>query len=318
MVDENTQKYCLPKFLQTLESDVPLEIIEIEAGEEHKSLETCTGVWNALTELGADRKSLLINLGGGVITDLGGFVASNFKRGIDFIHVPTTLLAMVDAAIGGKTGVDLGPIKNQIGLFSFPKLLLIDPGFLETLPQNELKSGLAEMLKHGLVYRKSYWEKMKDLSKLSLDDLPQLIEESVAIKSEIVEKDPTENGIRKILNFGHTLGHALESYFLSNESKTTLLHGEAVAVGMILETYLSSEICGFPKECLAEIKNTILQSFPKIDLEEADLEPILNLLKHDKKNSYGNVNFVLLKAIGEPLIDCTVKREQLIDAFRYY
>ena len=317
LVDENTQEHCLPKFLQNLATDLPVEIIEIEAGEEHKSVETCTGVWNAMTDLGADRKSLLITLGGGVITDLGGFAASTFKRGIDFIHVPTSLLAMVDAAIGGKTGVDLGPLKNQIGLFSFPKMLLIDPGFLETLPQNQLKSGLAEMLKHGLVHRKSYWEKLKDLSKLTSEDLPQLIEESVAIKSEIVETDPTEQGIRKVLNFGHTLGHAIESYFLSNE-KPTLLHGEAVAVGMILETFLSSEICGFPKKDLEEVKNTITHTFPRIELEEPDFKPIMDLLKHDKKNSHGNINFVLLEEIGKPIIDCEVKHDQIMSAFQFY
>lgn len=318
LVDENTQQFCLPTFLQTLQTESPVEIIEIDAGEEYKSLKTCQGVWNALTDLGADRNSLLINLGGGVITDLGGFVASVFKRGIDFIHVPTTLLAMVDAAIGGKTGVDLDALKNQIGLFSLPKLTLINVNYLATLPQNQLKTGLAEMLKHGLIYRRSYWEKLKDLSKLTSDDFPQLIKESIAIKTEIVEKDPTEKNLRKILNFGHTFGHAIESYFLSDQHKPTLLHGESVAIGIILESYLSMEICSLSEKDFNEIASTISQTFSKIELKEKDFEAIINLLKHDKKNTSGKVNFVLLEAVGKPRIDCAATHEQLLAALRYY
>lgn len=318
LTDENTQEHCLSKLLQSLETKILIEIIEIESGEEHKVLETCTGIWNVLTELGADRKSLFFNLGGGVITDLGGFVASTFKRGINFIHIPTSLLAMVDAAIGGKTGIDLGSLKNQIGLFSSPKMVLIDPKYLETLPQNQLKCGLAEMWKHGLIYRKSYWEKLKDLAQLTFEDFPLLIEESINIKTEIVEKDPEEESLRKILNFGHTLGHAIESHFLCSENKPTLLHGEAIAAGMVLESFLSSEICGFPKKQLEEIKNTIFHTFPKIDLKEADFEPIINLLKHDKKNSSGKVNFTLLKSIGKPITDCHVERELILKALTTY
>lgn len=318
LVDENTQEFCLPKFLQTLETDAPIEVIEIEAGEEHKTIDTCTGVWNAMTELEVDRNSLLINLGGGMLTDLGGFVASTFKRGMDFIHVPTSLLAMVDAAIGGKTGVDLGNLKNQIGVFSQPVFTLIDPAFLETLPQNQWKGGLAEMLKHGLVYRRSYWEKMSDLSQLTSDDLLELIRESVKIKCEIVFQDPSETGLRKILNFGHTLGHAIESHFLQAPEKTTLLHGEAIGIGMILEAYISSEILSFSKNVLDEMKRVILHSFSKIEFKKTDLEPILELLKHDKKNSRGNVNFVLLHDVGNAKIDCLVEKETILRAFNYY
>lgn len=318
LVDENTQQYCLPKFQQNLSTELPIEVIEIEAGEKHKNLETCTGIWSALSELGADRKSLLINLGGGVITDLGGFVASTFKRGIDFIHVPTTLLAMVDAAIGGKNGTNLGELKNQIGIINPPKILAVDPDYLESLPQNQLKSGLAEMLKHGLVRDKKYWEKMSQLSKLSSHELEALIQESVKIKTEIVDKDPNENGLRKILNFGHTLGHAIESYFLSNPDKTTLLHGEAIAVGMILEAYISSKTTGLPEISLKTIKKTVLHSFEKINFQASDLAPIMKLLEHDKKNTHGKINFVLLNEIGKPEIDCQVENKLILEAFDYY
>lgn len=318
LVDENTQNDCLANFQQKLATDLPIEIIEIEAGEMHKTLETCSGIWNALAEMGADRKSLLINLGGGVITDLGGFVASLYKRGIYFVHVPTSLLAMVDAAIGGKNGANLGHLKNQIGTINPPILIAIDSDYLETLPQNQLKSGLAEMLKHGLIYNKNYWEKMSDLSKFTLNELDALIRESVEIKTEIVRKDPRENGLRKILNFGHTLGHAIESYFLSSPDKTTLLHGEAIAAGMILEAYISSEIKSLPKSSLEEVKKIISHSFQKIEFQKSDFGPIIQLLEHDKKNAHGNINFVLLKEIGKPEIDCQVENNLILEAFKYY
>jgi 3-dehydroquinate synthase len=239
IVDSNTNEYCLPKFLPLLETELTIEIIEFEAGEPNKNIETCIQIWNVLTELGADRKTLIINLGGGVVTDLGGFVASTFKRGVDFIHIPTTLLSMVDASVGGKNGVDLGNLKNQIGVINTPKMVLIDTNYLETVPQNEMRSGLAEILKHGLIFDKAYWEKFLDLKAIDFADFDELIYRSVEIKNEIVTQDPTEKNIRKSLNFGHTLGHAIESYFLENENKTTLLHGEAIAVGMILESYIS-------------------------------------------------------------------------------
>ncbi len=318
LVDENTYKYCLPNFLAKLETKADVEIIEIEAGEEHKTIDTCSGVWNTLSELDADRKSLLINVGGGVITDLGGFVASTFKRGIAYINVPTSLLSMVDASVGGKTGVDLGHLKNQIGVISTPNLVLIDTNFLETLPQNQLRSGLAEMLKHGLINSKNYWNKFKDFSKLTLNDLDELIYESVIIKKNVVEEDPFENGLRKTLNFGHTLGHAIESYFLSNPSKKDLLHGEAIVVGMILASYISTELVGFPSKTTDEIKALFLSYYEKVDIEEKEYQSIIELLKYDKKNNHGNINFVLLKDIGIPKIDCLVKDEIIIDAFKFY
>ena len=318
LVDTHTHEFCLPRFMARLETEVAIEIIEIEAGEQHKTIDTCVGVWNALSELGADRKSLMINLGGGVVTDLGGFVACTFKRGIKYINVPTSLLAMVDASVGGKTGVDLGALKNQIGVIISGEMVLIDTQFLDTLPQNHLKSGFAEMLKHGLIYDRNYWNKLTDLSKLTLNDLDALIYESVEIKKAIVTQDPRENGLRKTLNFGHTLGHAIESYFLSHPEKEELLHGEAIAIGMIMECYISSELLQFPKTDLEHIMKVFNNIFPKISIESSDYDAIIDLLKYDKKNEHGNINFVLLEDIGKPKVDCLVSNELLIKAFEYY
>lgn len=318
LVDSNTHSYCLSRFLQMVSTDIEIEILEMEAGEENKDIETCTGMWKALSDLGADRKSLMINLGGGVVTDLGGFVASTFKRGIKFINVPTTLLAMVDASVGGKTGVDLGNLKNQVGIITQPEMVLIDIKFLETLPGAEMRSGLAEILKHGLISSKKYWEKATNLQDLSPDDLQDLIVGSVEIKAEVVTKDPYEQNLRKTLNFGHTFGHAIESYLLTHSTKDKILHGEAVAIGMIIATYISTKVSGFPKDKLELIKNQLLEFFPKKDLELVDYEPIKTLLKFDKKNSHGKINFVLLKDIGQPVTDCTVEENFLLEGFKYY
>lgn len=318
IVDTNTHDACLPKFMSHLETNVPIEVIEIEAGEQYKTIDTCVGVWNALSDLGADRKSLVINLGGGVVTDLGGFVACTFKRGIKYINVPTTLLAMVDASVGGKTGVDLGTLKNQIGVINSGEMVLVDTSFLDTLPKSHLKSGLAEMLKHGLIHDRTYWNKVSNLSGYTLADLDQLIYESVLIKHKIVEQDPFEGGIRKHLNYGHTLGHAIESYFLSHSEKEDLLHGEAIAVGMILESYISSELLGFPKPDLEQITKVIREIYSPVLFEKTDYNSIIDLLKYDKKNEHGNINFVLLEAIGKPKIDCLVDNTLILKAFEYY
>ena len=316
LVDEHTNEFCLTSFLPKIATNAAIEIIEIESGEHSKNIQSCFEIWSALSELGADRKSVIINLGGGVITDLGGFIASTFKRGIDFIHVPTTLLGMVDAAIGGKNGVDLGNLKNQIGVISLPKMILIDTAFLTTLSQREMQSGLAEMLKHGLIYDKPYWNKFKNLNSFTTDDLDTLIYRSIEIKVEIVSQDLTENGIRKTLNFGHTLGHAIESYLL--ETKNPILHGEAIAIGMILESYLS-----YKKETLSlveyqEIKTTLNSIYKPIDFNEKNIDEIMKLLIHDKKNEYGKVQFVLLDGIGKCLINQSVKNELIIDSFNDY
>jgi len=318
LVDSDTHTHCLPPFLGNLPTELTIEIIEIPSGEIHKNIETCTGVWNVLSELDADRKSLLINVGGGVVTDLGGFVASTFKRGISYINVPTSLLAMVDASVGGKTGVDLGTLKNQIGVINIPEMVLIDTAFLATLPANQMRSGLAEMLKHGLIYDETYWKKMINLADFTMEDLDSLIHESVQIKNTVVTEDPTEQGLRKILNFGHTLGHAIESYLLTHETKEALLHGEAIAIGMVLASYISSQQEDFPTEKLTEIKRVMLDMYGKVELNDADYEAIIDLMKYDKKNSHGNINFVLLSDIGTPVLDKIVPNSTIIDAFNFY
>lgn len=318
LVDSNTHSHCLPSFLERLETSLPVEVIEMEAGEENKNLETCNSIWNVLSELGADRKSLLINVGGGVVTDLGGFVAATFKRGISCIHFPTTLLAMVDAAVGGKNGINLGGLKNQIGVIEPPSIVVADTSFLQTLPANEMRSGLAEMLKHGLIQDENYWRKLSDLSKLDLSALDDLIMESILIKEKVVEQDPTEQHLRKSLNFGHTLGHAIETYFLEEPTKEKLLHGEAVAAGMVLAAYLSAKTESFPQEDLQEIKKVISAMFGTVEITKNDQDKIIELLKFDKKNEAGKINFVLLRKVGEPVIDRQVSNELIYEAFSYY
>lgn len=316
LVDENTHNCCLPVFMSHIEGEYDFEIIEIEAGEIHKNIATCTQVWEVLSELDADRKSAMINLGGGVVTDLGGFVASCFKRGIDFINIPTTLLSMVDASVGGKTGVDLGPLKNQVGVINQPQMVLVATEFLKTLDQRQLQSGFAEMLKHGLISDASYWDTLKDIT--GFENMDKLIYTSVSIKNEVVQIDPTEQHLRKTLNYGHTLGHAIESYFLESEEHDLLLHGEAIAIGMILEGFLSYKLTGLTKNELEDIKKTFLTRYPKTSFTTKDIDIILTLLKFDKKNSHGNINFVLLKSIGKTAIDIKVTPELLKESFSYY
>ncbi len=318
IVDSITNDVCLPKLLPLIETESRIEIIEFEAGEINKNIETCIQIWNVLTELGADRKSLIINLGGGVVSDLGGFVASTFKRGIDFITIPTTLLAMVDAAIGGKTGIDLGNLKNQIGVINNPQLVVIDSDYLETLPQIEMRSGLAEILKHGLIFNKLYWKQFLDLSKLDFNDFDTIIYDSIKIKNEIVTNDPKEKGIRKALNFGHTLGHAIESYFLEHNSKNNLLHGEAIAIGMILESYISMTKNLISKAEYLEVKTTIKSIFEEVNFDKNDIISIVDLLIHDKKNENGKIKFVLLNGIGDFIIDQEVENEIIITSFEDY
>lgn len=318
LCDENTQNYCLSGFLSKLSELPELEILEVESGEENKEIDTCVQLWAVMSEMGGDRHSVLINLGGGVLTDMGGFVASTFLRGIDFINIPTTLLAMVDASVGGKTGVNRAGLKNQIGLFRTAALTLIDVDFLDTLPANQMRSGLAEMLKHGLIADKNYWNKLQNLTSLNYEDLETLIRKSIEIKTEITDLDTEEKGLRKILNFGHTLGHAIESYFLEQSDKTSLLHGEAIAIGMILESYLSYKICGLPEPELIEIKETILHTFTKTEFLKADIEAVKSLLKYDKKNESGSVNFVLLSQIGKAETDCHSNSNTIDEAFSFY
>ncbi|SFO23200.1 3-dehydroquinate synthase [Paenimyroides ummariense] len=318
MVDENTAQHCLNYVMQWLAVDVPFEIIEIEQGEENKTVETCTAVWKTLVEMNVDRKALLINVGGGMICDLGGFVAATYKRGIDFVNIPTSLLAMVDASVGTKTGVNLGGLKNMVGSFSQPQMVLIDTAFLETLPGNQMRSGLAEMFKHGLIADASYWNQLKNLGELTTEDLLLLIYHSVSIKNEIVLQDPFEENVRKLLNFGHTLGHVIETYSHSGKGIQPLLHGEAIAIGMILEAFISYKKDLLTKNSYLEIKETLNLMFESIVFTENDIEICTHLLIHDKKNVNGIVQFTLLNGIGKGVINEVVESELITDAFNDY
>lgn len=316
LVDNHTIADCYPKFMAHLEiQDTPVEVIEIASGEIHKNMETCVGVWNVMTELNADRRSLMITLGGGVITDLGGFVAATYKRGIDFVNIPTTLLSMVDASVGGKTGVDLGVLKNQIGLFANPEMVLIDPDYLHTVTPREIRSGTAEIIKYGLTYDIQLFNEINTNENLNIVDL---IHRSIEIKNEVVLQDPKEQSLRKVLNFGHTIGHAVESYFLESSDKESLTHGEAIAIGMVCESYVSAKLLGFPKEKVAIIKNAIHTIYGKTTILPEDYAAIIELLKHDKKNVGGEINFVLLNDYEDFAIDCKVPQETVIDSLNFY
>ncbi len=316
--DTHTKKLCTPLFLENYSFNSTPIFLEIPEGETNKNIETCLTLWNELSEKGADRQSLIINLGGGVVTDLGGFVASTFKRGIDFINIPTSLLAMVDASVGGKNGVDLGLIKNQIGVINNPNLVLIDTQFLKSLPDNQKTSGYAEMLKHGLIHSKAYWSKIKILNEKDIEGLEELLWESVLIKNAVVTQDPFEKGLRKTLNYGHTLGHAIESYSLSDNNLKPLLHGEAIAIGMILTTYISIKLLDFPKETLDDICSSILKKFSKVTFRALEIEKIIKLLIYDKKNTDGKVLFVLLQDIGIHKINREVSNDLILEAFDFY
>ncbi|MGM0635662.1 MAG: 3-dehydroquinate synthase [Bacteroidota bacterium] len=318
LVDSETHRCCLTQFLQEIETTATIEILEMPAGEENKNLSTVEHLWATLSDFGADRQSLFINLGGGVVTDLGGFVASTYQRGIDFIHAPTSLLGMVDAAIGGKNGIDLGNLKNQIGVVKLPEMVMVDPSFLATLSPREMKSGLAEMLKHGIIDGEKYWSYFEDLSQFDISILGKLIWESIDIKTKIVTQDPFEKNVRKTLNFGHTLGHAIESFRLNHPKKEKLLHGEAIAIGMILACFLSHELVDFPKKKLQRVTQTILQYFSKESFSKDEIEQIIELMKHDKKNTNGKVNFVLVKDFGECEINCKVENKLIFEAFDFY
>lgn len=318
ITDENTEEHCLSLFSEKIAINISVENITIPAGEKHKNLTTSLGVWETLSEKGADKNCLIVNLGGGVVTDLGGFVASAFKRGLPFINIPTSLLAMVDASVGGKNGVDLGHLKNQIGVINLPECVVVDIDFLKTLPQEQLISGLAEMLKHGLIHSTEYWERVKKVNISEKNEFENLIWDSIAIKEEIVKQDPYERNLRKTLNYGHTLGHAIESYFLESKEKTILLHGEAVAIGIILATHISAELLDFPKERLKDVTATVLKYFPKKNFDKNDIEAVIKLLAFDKKNRNGKVLFVLLKDIGQYKTDCEVPNSLIYKSFEYY
>ena len=307
LVDGNTINFCLPLFFEKTRIS-NFSLIEIPSGENCKSIDTVQKIWSQLVENHADRNSLLINLGGGVVSDMGGFAASCYQRGIDFINVPTTLLSMVDAAVGGKTGVDFHGLKNQIGTFSNPMAVYVDTDFLLTLPVREQKSGLAEMIKYGFISDKSFFDAQLPVSQV-------LVRKAIEAKGRITQSDPNEAGLRKVLNFGHTVGHAIESLFVGTD--TQLLHGEAVALGMLPALYLSEIYCGLDKKWTAIYKNIFTNLFDSVKITDLDLKSLLELMRHDKKNLGDEIRFVLISEPGKPIVDVAVKEDDIVASVNY-
>jgi 3-dehydroquinate synthase len=310
-VDENTHDYCLEQLINVSSQFEAAEIILLPPGEENKVLEVCFQVWEAFSEYNFSRKDLVINLGGGVVTDMGGFISSLFKRGIDFIHIPTSLLGMVDASIGGKTGIDLGSYKNQLGTFIHPKAIYIDPSFLETLPAKEIIYGYAEMLKHALIRDAKHWEEIKFIKNDVDLTSPEILIKSIQIKASIIEEDPLEGGLRKILNFGHTIGHGIEGYFLQSAN---LAHGHCVALGMCAEAFLSKEKGLLSVSEYMDIENCIRRSFHFISLDATEIEGIIELIQQDKKNTANTINCSLLKGIGNCIYDQKISNQEIGNA----
>ncbi|MCB0401837.1 MAG: 3-dehydroquinate synthase [Flavobacteriales bacterium] len=317
LVDENTLEHCATELISGVGQLHDAEIIEINSGEENKVLDICYQIWLTLSELKADRNALLINLGGGVICDMGGFVASTYKRGIDFINIPTTLLSQIDASVGGKTGIDFEGLKNMIGVFNEPKGVFIYPPYLKSLDKRQMLSGYAEALKHALIRDRSYWNDLQGDYLSNAANWEQLISRSVNIKNEIVKADPFEKNKRKLLNFGHTIGHAIESYSL-DKNELPLLHGEAIAIGMICESYISSRHLGMDETELEEIAQTINSIYKHYPISEGAYHELIALMQHDKKNQNDCINFTLLSAIGQGKIDQEVQTDLIIDALNFY
>ncbi len=331
LVDNNTYRHCFPYFLQNIDFEVVA--IEIPAGELHKGLDTCRFIWSEMMRLGLDRRSLLINLGGGVIGDMGGFCAATYLRGIDFVQVPTTLLSQVDASVGGKLAIDFNGVKNSIGVFQNPVAVLVDPAFLRTLPLTEIRSGFAEVFKHALIADAAQWRELQQITDLLAVDWAKYLAPSLSIKQRIVEEDPTEKGIRKALNFGHTIGHAVESYSIADwgfrisdsapqseirNPKSALMHGEAVALGIVCEAWLSHKILGLSAAELDEIVAFVKRFYPHWPLAEEDFPAVFEIMKKDKKNVGGRINFTLLPAIGEARIDQFCEVGVIEEALRFY
>lgn len=312
LVDENTEKFCYPLIMNLIPDHFK---IMIQSGEQFKNLDTCQNIWKSMTENNLDRKSLMINLGGGVIGDMGGFCAATYKRGIDFVNVPTTLLAQVDASIGGKLGIDFENFKNHIGVFKDPELVIINPDFLKTLEQRELRSGFAEVVKHCLIADEAYWHKISAID-FESQNWEQHILHSIEVKYKVVEDDPFEAGLRKILNFGHTIGHAIESYFLNGSSR--LLHGEAIVIGMICEAFISTQKCSLSTFERDNIANYLVNQFGHSFIEEQFLQPIANLVMQDKKNEKGLIKAALLQDVGKAVIDVPISKQEVTEAIRYY
>lgn len=315
IVDENTSANCLEYLITNFDALSEAEVIQLPAGEGSKQMDLAIHVWEALTDYEVTRYDLIINLGGGVVTDFGGFVASVYKRGCDFINIPTSLLAMVDASIGGKTGVNLGVYKNQLGVFAHPVGLYIDSVFLETLPEEELASGLAEMLKHGLIADADLYRSLAEIMRDGGVIEDDLIVRCIEVKNGVVREDPKEKGVRKILNYGHTIGHALEGHFMHSHA---LSHGHAVAIGMVMEAYLSMKCCGLTQKEFIEIEEFLLAHYPLPKISDEDIQSMMELLQNDKKNKAGKILFSLLPKIGKCKYDQVVKQELVLEVFMHY
>jgi 3-dehydroquinate synthase len=310
--DMNTSKYCYPKVQSKMAAH---DKIVIESGEEAKNIATCEVIWSKMTDMAMDRHAVLVVIGGGVLGDMGGFCAATYKRGIDFILIPTTLLSQVDASIGGKLGVDFNHYKNHIGVFQTPVLTLLDAGFLSTLPEEEKRSGFAEVIKHALIADKRMWDVIKRNS-LGEQDWKSLLKHSVDVKLNIVSEDPYEKGLRKSLNLGHTIGHALETYLLNEKRK--ILHGEAVAAGLICEGFLARERQMLAADEFDDLCTYIRRIFGKVTFREEETEAIAALAKQDKKNKGNKILCVLLEGIGKARWDCEVRPEDVKRALSFY
>lgn len=317
VTEENVNRIWLPKFNEFLENQSIRKIV-LPSGEHNKKLESVTKIWEFLSQNGADRKSLLINIGGGMLTDLAGFAASTFKRGIDFLNIPTTLLSQVDASVGGKTGINFYGLKNEIGTFKDPVAVIIDTEFLKTIDHANFLSGFAEMIKHGLIKNTDHLDELKsfDLESINYKSLLQIIQNSVNVKEYFVINDPTEKNIRKGLNFGHTAGHAFES--LAMEQHRQVLHGFAVVWGMITELYLSVKNCSFNETVCSELTQWLLSVYGKFEVGENDFERLFELMTHDKKNESGRINFTLLSEPGKMKINQNCDKELIFDALNFY
>lgn len=315
LTDRHTRVHCLPVLQQKVELLKDAVILTIESGEHHKSLLSCELLWRQLIEAGADRRSLLVNLGGGMIGDIGGFVAATYMRGIEFINIPTTLLAMVDASSGGKNGVNLGGYKNMVGTFTSPSAIFIAPVFLKTLDSRDLRSGFAEMIKHTLIAAPSKWKEIQSVQELNSVDWAPFISGSVKIKNEIVTADFREKNLRKTLNFGHTIGHALESYSLRHHTNP-LRHGEAVAAGMVAALHISQRISGLPEAVAESAISFIKHHFSTIQLS-VNIPEVIAFVQGDKKNENQALNFVLLKDVGLPMINQRPDEREVESAIRF-
>jgi 3-dehydroquinate synthase len=316
LCDEHTFEFCLPTLLFHSPALNDAEIIELESGEDKKTLDTCFQVWGALTDTGADKKSLIINLGGGVISDLGGFVASTFKRGIDFINIPTTLLSMVDASVGGKTGVDFEGIKNHIGTTCNPKGVFINPGFLETLSERHIKNGYAEIIKIALIADAAFWKQLKKLKNTVEFSSEGVITKAIELKNTIVKKDLHENDLRKSLNFGHNIGHALESALIQQHKD--ILHGEAIAAGMLMELEIAFQLKRITKKEKEEICTYADSIYKKIKISKETETLLLKYILHDKKNEGDDLCFALPDKVGNYKLYSGVLMESVKKAISSY